>query len=146
MYIEQLFRALYSVQLLRVIKMFMFLVPLQDLLLYLLQLVQALKYEDFEEIMTFNDSIADRKDSISDTSASDKTRYSVIILWIFCCYYFFLYISHNSGMRMGFPWPVIVFGNEIFVLKEMNVNIHVHVNDDFNITNVFVAYYFMQDY
>lgn len=47
---------------------------------------------------------------------------------------------------MGFPWPVIVFGNEIFVLKEMNVNIHVHVNDDFIITNVFVAYYFMQDY
>lgn len=90
MYIVQLFRALYSVQLLRVIKMFMFLVPLQDLLLYLLQLVQALKYEDFEEIMTFNDSIADRKDSISDTSASDKTRYSLHFMDILLLLFFFI--------------------------------------------------------
>lgn len=70
---------MYIVQLFRVIKINIFLVPLQDLLLYLLQLVQALKYEDFEEIMRYNDSIVDRKDSVSDTSAPEKTRYSVII-------------------------------------------------------------------
>lgn len=69
----------YIVLLIRVRKIFMFLVPLQDLLLYLLQLVQALKYEDFEEIMRYNDSIVDRKDSVSDTSTTEKTRYSVII-------------------------------------------------------------------
>lgn len=70
---------MYIVQLFRVIKINIFLVPLQDLLLYLLQLVQALKYEDFEEIMRYNDSIVDRKDSVSDTSAPEKNRYSVII-------------------------------------------------------------------
>lgn len=70
---------MYIVQLFRVIKINIFLVPLQDLLLYLLQLVQALKYEDSEEIMRYNDSIVDRKDSVSDTSAPEKTRYSVII-------------------------------------------------------------------
>lgn len=79
MYIIHLFRVKYIVQLFRVIKINIFLVPLQDLLLYLLQLVQALKYEDFEEIMRYNDSIVDRKDSVSDTSAPEKTRYSVII-------------------------------------------------------------------
>lgn len=81
MYIVQLFRVMYVyiVLLIRVRKIFMFLVPLQDLLLYLLQLVQALKYEDFEEIMRYNDSIVDRKDSVSDTSTTEKTRYSVII-------------------------------------------------------------------
>lgn len=70
---------MYILQLFRVIKINIFLVPLQDLLLYLLQLVQALKYEDSEEIMRYNDSIVDRKDSVSDTSAPEKTRYSVII-------------------------------------------------------------------
>lgn len=79
MYIIHLFRVMYIVQSFRVIKINIFLVPLQDLLLYLLQLVQALKYEDFEEIMRYNDSIVDRKDSVSDTSAPEKTRYSVII-------------------------------------------------------------------
>lgn len=81
MYIVQLFRVMYVyiVLLIRVRKIFMFLVLLQDLLLYLLQLVQALKYEDFEEIMRYNDSIVDRKDSVSDTSTTEKTRYSVII-------------------------------------------------------------------
>lgn len=70
---------MYILQLFRVIKINIFLVPLQDLLLYLLQLVQALKYEDSEEIMRYNDSIVDRKDSVSDTSVPEKTRYSVII-------------------------------------------------------------------
>lgn len=79
MYIIHLFRVMYIVQLFRVIKINIFLVPLQDLLLYLLQLVQALKYEDSEEIMRYNDSIVDRKDSVSDTSVPEKTRYSVII-------------------------------------------------------------------
>lgn len=51
----------------------------QDLLLYLLQLVQALKYEDFEEIMRYNDSIVDRKDSVSDTSAPEKNRTTSVL-------------------------------------------------------------------
>ncbi|XP_062590997.1 phosphatidylinositol 3-kinase catalytic subunit type 3-like [Saccostrea cucullata] len=51
----------------------------QDLLLYLLQLVQALKYEDSEEIMRHNDIVSERRDSTNDPGATDKTRTTSVL-------------------------------------------------------------------
>ena len=49
-------------------------------MLYLLQLVQALKYEDFEEIMRQNDSVSDRKDSLNDSGVTEKSRYKARLI------------------------------------------------------------------
>ncbi|KAL5005430.1 hypothetical protein ScPMuIL_018886 [Solemya velum] len=51
-----------------------------DLLLYLLQLVQALRYEDFDEITSGLDSTASRRDSIAlDVPAPEKDRSSTLV-------------------------------------------------------------------
>lgn len=78
----------------------------QDLLLYLLQLVQALKYEDFEEIKSGLDDTAppQRRDSVGRADSPgplDKERYE-----FHCKMYCSLPLVWKKKFKKGCHFPV----------------------------------------
>ncbi|KAK3098684.1 hypothetical protein FSP39_021968 [Pinctada imbricata] len=83
----------------------------EDLLLYLFQLVQALKYEDFNEILNNTDHVVTRKDSDSDTLDMQEKERSISIL-----------SSHESILdALGGASPKLSESPEVKFEKEMDL-------------------------